>query len=745
MMAGYRFNKEEYFKETKEVYSNYPTDVSRMEEELDRLQKENPKASSFQKKTWIYRIAARDAEVILFPSSPFYAEIDTGREQNSVTASFPPQPGIGCWLMKQYPDFVDEYGEWSGYYGKYGVMNGPQFMDAAHHYANCETVLKYGLSGIIRHAMMRLEEKNLTDHQQDFLKCMVDVCRSLQKISERFAEKAEEMLKTEHDEEHVKALKMIAVTARRIPSEPAETFYEAMCAIWFTREMCNALDGLGFAVIGHLDRILISYYERDLKNNRITPDEAQELVDCFVSMTDARWDLEADLPGGTNADIIIGGCDKNGNIVYNDISRMIINSYKKYHFANPKLQVRISAKHPDEFLMQVGELAGMGLNVLSVFNDDVIIPANQKQGKSLEDCRLYVAGGCQEICLSNEVNSRAYTYLNLVQMLNGSLYPEYWNDVFKRDGFKFIPAANASDFEEFYHIVIENYRNELNFFVKKYNEYGSWWKIINPSLFFSATMPSCTETAKDVSEGGAVYNTDNFAAAGAGTVIDSIYAIKKAVYEDKITTFGHLLKAMKEDFRDDEILRQYLLHKVPKFCKDKDATEFGKKVMDDLAECLGGQANYRGGKFEPSLFAFYSYNWFKNVTIATADGRKSESALSRGVNPSESTENINIAALLDAIKTMDYTKYPGGAVIYMDIPLMYKTPQPSLFASVMRVFCENGGSIMDFNVISRNALLEAQKNPETHKNIVVRVCGYSAYFHTLTAEMQNEVIQRTQR
>ena len=105
--------------------------------------------------------------MILFPSSPFYAEIDTGREQNSVTASFPPQPGIGCWLMKQYPDFVDGYGEWSGYYGKYGVMNGPQFMDAAHHYANCETILKYGLSGIIRHARMCLEEKNFTDHQQD--------------------------------------------------------------------------------------------------------------------------------------------------------------------------------------------------------------------------------------------------------------------------------------------------------------------------------------------------------------------------------------------------------------------------------------------------------------------------------------------------------------------------------------------------------------------------------------------------
>ena len=105
-----------------------------------------------------------------------------------------------------------------------------------------------------------------------------------------------------------------------------------MCAVWFTREMCNALDGLGFAVIGHLDRILGPYYERDIAAGRLTTDEAQELTDCFVSMTDARWDLEVDLPGGTNADIVIGGCDGEGHIVYNDVTKMIINSYKKYRF-----------------------------------------------------------------------------------------------------------------------------------------------------------------------------------------------------------------------------------------------------------------------------------------------------------------------------------------------------------------------------------------------------------------------------
>lgn len=744
-MVEYKFYKEQYFQETEAVYSKYPTDVSYMEKFLNETAVKHPDASSFQKKTWIYKIAAEYAEVILFPSSPFYAEIDTGRERNSVTASFPPQAGIGCWLMKQYPNFVSEYGRWSSHYGEAGVMNGPQFMDAAHHYANCEMVIQYGLTGIKHHAEERLQKSDLNEHQKDFLRCMTSVCDSLIRIGERFSEKAKRMLQDESDKMHRIVLEKIADTACRIPAFPAETFYEAMCAVWFTREMCNALDGLGFAVIGHLDRILNVYYERDIREGRLTREEAQEYMDCFVSMTDARWDLKADLPGGTNADIIIGGCDQEGKVVYNEVSRMIIESYRKYRFANPKLQARISKEHPADFLERLGGLAGMGLNVLSVFNDDVIIEANRKRGKKLEDCRLYLAGGCQEICLSNEVNSRAYTYLNLVQMLNGSLFPEYWNQVFKQDGLQFIPATNARSFEEFYNIVMENYRNELNMFVRKYNEFGSWWKIINPSLFFSATMPSCTEKAMDVSEGGAVYNTDNFAATGIGTVIDSLYGIKTVVYDRKIVSLDIMLQALQNNFQENELLRQYLRHKVPKFCRDSEVTEFGKKVMHDLAERLGGQQNYRGGYFEPSLFAFYSYDWFKNTTMASADGRSLGTGLSRGVNPSETTENINIATLLHSLKGLDYTEFPGGAVTYMDIPLTYSTPKPELFASVIRVFCENGGSVMDFNVIKKEELLAAQKNPESHRNIVVRVCGYSAYFHTLTAEMQNEVIERTQR
>ena len=345
------------------MYKNYPTDVSDMEHILEKMLKSTPEASSFRKKVWIYQVAAERADVKIFPSNPFYGEIDTGRERNSVTSSFPPQSGIGCWLMKQYPDFVDKYEKWSSYYGRRGVMNGPQFMDASHHYADCESVLKYGLSGIIKRIKERIKDKSLTKHQVDFLDCLREVCESLILIARRFSQKAEEMMSTETDPLSRDVLKQIRDTAQKIPLYPAETFYEAMCAVWFTREMCNALDGLGFAVIGHLDRILGPYYERDIAAGRLTTDEAQELTDCFVSMTDARWDLEVDLPGGTNADIVIGGCDGEGHIVYNDVTKMIINSYKKYRFANPKLQARITPEASEEYLSSLGELAGMGLNL----------------------------------------------------------------------------------------------------------------------------------------------------------------------------------------------------------------------------------------------------------------------------------------------------------------------------------------------------------------------------------------------
>lgn len=745
-MSQYVFDKEKLFAQEKAVYSRYPTDVSAMEQLLDRFSRENPHASPLQRKTWIFQVAAKHAELKLFSASPFYSEVDTGRAQNSVTATFPPQEGIGCWLMRQFPGFIREYEAWEKRYSDIQLLRGSSFTDTAHHYANCETIIRYGFSGVQKMAERQLAKakENHDGHGADFLTCVAKVCDAVMEISGRFADLAEKMMQSEKDGLAAENLSKIAATAKRVPANPPQNFYEALETIWFTREICNALDGLGFAVIGHIDRLVQPFYENDLKNGTITPEEAQNLISCFLAQTDARWDLSIPLPGGTNADVIIGGCDGEGKLIFNDVTRMILKSYLKYRFANPKLQARICSGHPAEYYELLGKVAASGMNVLSVFNDEVVIPANRKRGKDLEDCRLYLAGGCQELVVDQEVNCRAYVYINLPEMLQPSLFPEKWEEIYRPEQLRFIPAWKAETFEDFYRFFLMNLRMQTEALARRYSSFGAYWRTINPVPLFSATMKSCLENARDVSEGGAKYNTDCFAATGLGTLVNSLYSIYYAVYFQKAVSMEQLRAALAEDFDGHEQLRQYLCNKVPKFCREKEATVFGGRVMKDISECLGGMPNGRNGVFDASLFAFYAYDWFKGA-CSTPDGRKKNTALSRGVNPSESTEHIDMATLLDAVKYLDFTDYPGGGVMYMDLPVMRNDPKYSMFSSVIRTFVENKGCTMDFNVVDRKVLEAAQRDPENHKNIVVRVCGYSAYFHSLNREMQDEVISRVQR
>lgn len=746
-MNEYVFNKESFFAESNHLYRRYPSDVSIMEHKLDQFLSDNPQASSFAKKAYLYQVAAQFADVELFASCPFYFELNTGRERNSVTSTFPPQPGIGCWLMKQFPDFVREFSQWSRYYEDNGLVISSSFTDTAHHYANIENVIRYGFLGICDHAAANLQKaKKANDtHGIDFLENLIIVCDCVMKIGERFAQKAEKLSEQESDNTKRRNYQRIAETAKRVPANRPETFYEALCTIIFTREICNALDGVGFAVIGHIDRLLYPFYLNDIKNKRINGNEARAYIDCFLSMTDSRWDLSVELPGGTNADVVIGGCDENGLLVYNDVTRMILESYITHGFANPKLQARVTSQHPQAYFDLLARIAGMGMNVLSIFNDDVIIQAQYKRGKSIEDSRLYLAGGCQEITLSNEVNCRAYAYLNLAQMLQPSLFPEKWERVYSAENIKFAPAWEADTFEEFYHLFLANFKLQVQAFEARFNYFGNFWKTINPCLLFSATMIECIDNKKDVSEGGAKYNTDCFAVCGIGTLIDSLYAIYMAVYSKHAFSMEQLKNALAHNYSDEELLRQYMLHKVPKFCKSDDVTEFGGRVMKDLSACLNGSLNCRGGFFEASLFAFYSYDWFKNNAEATPDGRRKGTRLSRGTNPSESTEGIDVATLLHSIKYLDFTAYPGAAVLYMDLPLTIRRPQMNVFSDIIRVFIENKGSVMDFNVVNKELLQQAQRDPENHRNIVVRVCGYSALFHSLEQQMQNEIIERVQR
>lgn len=734
------FDEKKFREESEMFYQTYPADVSALEEELNERYRQNQSASALVQKKWTYEMISNKCEVKVFRYCPFYSEVVTGRERNSVAGAFPPIPGLGCWTLKShYP--VKEFDDWRAPYVANDLILAEMMVDHSHHYANVESVMKYGFQHIRDYAA---SQKINTQEEREFLEAVQAACDAAILLGERFSAEAEKMLQAENDPAVREQLERIRDTAKRVPRYPAETFYEALCSVWFTRELCTSMEGSGFAVMGHYDRLLYPFYENDIKEGRISQEEAQSLIDCMILITDARWSHTAET-SGTNASLVIGGCDADGNVIFNEVTRLILNSFIKYETSSPKLEARISSSHPKEYKKMIAEIAALGRNALTILNDEVLIEAHHKIGKKLEDCRLYLAGGCQEPVLSNECNNRAFMYLNLPQLLNGMLFPKEL-DFWTREQIMLCRPDQEKTFEGFYESVIYNLSQFLFACAGHYNRFEQIWAEINPMPLFSATMDSCIEKKKDISRGGARYNSTSFSLIGIGTFIDSLYAVRKAVYEDGKLSMEQMRELLRTDFEGQEPLRLYLMNKIPKYGQDDPEVEaFAGKVFHDLAVHSSGMPNARGGYFEASLFAFFFYDMLKERTWATADGRHAGQRISRGCNPGESTENIDAATLMQSLRAIDFTDYPGCAVSYLEMPISKTNTETEVFVKILDAFVHCGGNALDFNVVDKEMLLQAKTDPDNHRNLIVRVCGYSAPFVSLREELQDEVIQRTMR
>lgn len=737
---AYVFHEDKFRQESEAFYSHYPSDVSQLEHILNARYAEEPQASATVQKIWTYELISQKCDVHIFRYCPFYSEVITGRERNSIAGAFPPIPGLGCWTLRShYP--VKEFDEWRAPYVENDLVLAEMMVDHSHHYANVETILKMGFQGV-RDLAASMTAKNR--QEQEFLTGVLASCDAAILLGERFADKAAEMLKTEENPEVRETLIRIRDTAGNVPRYPAKTFYEALSSVWFTRELCTSLEGSGFAVMGHYDRLLQPFYEQDIQNGCITKEEAQNLIDCMITITDARWEHTAQT-SGTNASVVIGGCDAEGNLIFNDVTRMILDTFVRLPLSSPKLQARISIAHPREYKMLLAKVAALGRNCLSVLNDDILIEAHRRAGKELEDCRLYLAGGCQEPVLSNECNSRAFFYINLPQLLNGMLFPEEL-DFWTREDIIIKPLDEVGSFDEFYSRVIYNFSRFLMACANRYLHFEQLWPEINPMPLFSATMPECIQNKMDITRGGARYNSSSFSLIGIGTFIDALFAIREVVFRQKKLSMAELTNILRTNFVSNELQRLYLNNKIPKFGQDvPEMMEFSGKVFHDLAVHSSGLPNARGGYLEASLFAFFFYDVLKTQTMATADGRLAGQRISRGCNPSESSDQIDTASLLYALRAIDFSDYPGCAVTYLEMPISKKGNDIPSFASVLDAFLHCGGNALDFNVVNMDVLMQAKNDPENHRNLIVRVCGYSAPFISLSEELQDEIIQRTMR
>jgi len=709
-----------------EYYGGYDPDTDRLLTLLEETYTENDDKPSYLLKASLHEVFAENCRIKLFGCSPFFFEMSTGRPRGtwgglqSRAGTFLDEKTAHLWLHPYSADVSED--------NRNGYFWGWRPTGIDHHCLGYDRILTDGFLKIKEDAQQKMTE-SCEEQKNDFYTAVIRSIDALLLIEKRFADKALEMSEAADDPDEKAHYSRIADAAERVPQKPPRSFYEALCAIFFCREIISSIEGIGVSTFGQVDRMLYPYYEADVKAGKITREDAFELISMLLAYTDERFTMWTD-HHETSTTMILGGCDADGNTVYNEVTRIILDAVREGRYIGTKINCRISSAHPREFFEKIAEIQLENLPVIVMENDDVIIPARVRQGQAAEDCRLYVSGGCHEVVLANtEVNTRADSWISLPRILL---------DTIKR--------SEAETFDAFYAEFICDASAYYDRIVRVKNQYEQYWGVSNPLPLYSATITGCLETGRDVTEGGAKYSSTALSMVGAATVIDSLYSIRHLVYEKKMLTLRELSEILASDYSSNEPLRQYIINKIPKYgTNSPEADGFAAKFLSDLSDAVDGRINARGGKYLP---AFYPHDIFRPLGYscgATPDGRHAGVPLSRGCSPSEFIDTDTPIDVIHSLGGIDFTKYSDSFCAEMTLPYMDKSYGVNVLCSIIEAFLEQGGSSLQFNLLDRKLLLEAQKHPEQHRDIVVRVCGYSEVFVLLDQHQQSEVLSRAVR
>lgn len=698
------------------------------------------------------RIAAR-FEPVIFRHSPFFFEMGLRPAENWGTPDRMP----AAWLLSRRIGRITEdplfrnIAGFSKEAGGLGLAEWVSVFDADHHSLGITRLLKTGVNGLLEE--IRSEKVGAGGEKRAFLDAAEKSCESVIQIANKFAEKAEEMLSARQTrrQPETEYLRMIAAAARHVPAQPPRTFYEGLAMLWFLREVTASIEGIGISVIGSPDRQLIELYRADRASGRLSEDEARDLVACWMLPTESKFHVDDSSWPETSTCIELGGCDQAGRPLYNELTRLFIEAHESHHFLNPKLNCRISADAPTEYLEQIGGSILRGHNNFALLNDDILVPAIIRSGKSPEEARRYVNGGCQETIVEGvEHSAGAYYYFNMAGALDLCLQPPQAGEgLLKRyDGGSgtsgVVPTVirDAHDFAAYYRQFFEEMTRAISAGAEWRRMLGSAWHEIHPCPFFSSTLDGCIQVGRDYTAGGAKYNPSTVAAVGLATVVDSLYAIKKGVYDEKWLSLAELREALTCNWVGQEQLRRKMI-RLPKFGQGNEEVDcLAERFCAEFAGFVRGLRNERGGYYQPSLFVYYAFASFAPFVRATPDGRHAGDPLSQGIAPGRLSASRSITDVFHSISQIDFRDYPANAVLDIQLPAGNGI-EPTIIASLARAFSRMGGPTLQINRVCVEDLKDAKIHPERHQDLVVRICGLSAHFVRLEPGVQDEIIERT--
>ena len=615
-------------------------------------------------------------------------------------------------------------------------------------------VLDKGLIGIINEAREKLEQLDAGEsggRKQLFYEAVIRSCSAVISFARRYSELALSMAEKERDRTRAAELRRIGRVCARVPAHPAESFHEAVQSLYFVHLTSQIESGGNSISLGRIDQILYPCYRRDMEAGLITPAEARELLSLLYIKTNEIWNLleEAFIPGGegtqgkTTQNTIVGGIDAAGNDATNELSYIGLDAFSDVRTVQPNFGVRISSKSPEDFLSRAVDYARDGV-LLHFFNDEAIVKTLVHSGHTLEDARNYGIVGCLEPNAQGKTFGSTFAVqFNGLKCVEFALTDGIDNIFGYPSGLETGDPTRFDCFEDLWNA----YDRQVSHFA---NQVARGMFVLDeaiadnvPSPFASAVVEGCLEKGLDLTRGGAIYNSTGIQLMGFANTVDSLYAIKKVVFDDKILSMEQLVDMLSDDWYDAEKWRTYMLNRVPKFGNDDDEVDaMARRVVEHYCTTIASHKNFRGGHFWPGIFSVGFHISFGAFTGATPDGRHAGDVLGNGVTPTTGNAVSGPTAVMNSVVKLPLWMIYNGANLNMRF--QGKKVKTAHMVSLIRTYMAGGGVQVQFNMVDSETLKKAKLNPEQYRDLFVRVSGYSAEFVDLSEIAQDEIISRTE-
>ena len=637
------------------------------------------------------------------------------------------------------------------------TLDVPLYGPAGHITPDYQTVLAEGFDGIKARAEKRLEQAKAEQDQKgiDFLRAAIISCEAITDFAKRYAALARELAAKEVNEERRLELLQMADVCEHVPARPARTFHDVLQAVWF---MFVGIQMEAFQRCfsnGRMDQYGWPYLEADLAAGRITMDEAQELLNClWMKYPETNYinsEYYSHIASGfpSQQQIIVGGQTPDGKEASNPLSYMCIDASIQTLLHQPSISVRFCEDTPLSLIEKACELARLGTGHPSFFNDRRCVPALQSKGIALEDARDYSSVGCASIQPTRkDKGSHNAGYINVAAALEFALHDGYWKLGNRQMG---VNSGDPRGFETFEQ-VLEAFEKQLGMMIAVYSQAAvrveKAHQELVPTPYISCFVQDCIGNARDRSDGGALINSGMTPRGiGLADVADSLAAIKKLVFEDKVITMDELLAALDANFEGYEPLRQMLIHKAPKYGNDHPlADEMAQKAVNIYVNETDKHRSLFGGRFHPGFSSVSSNVPYGTAIAALPNGRKEFTPLADGCSPSHGADVCGPTAVALSVGKLNHEGMSGGSILNVKFLPSTVEGEEGLekFALYAKGALEAGVWHMQFNVMDSADMRKAQIKPEDYRDMIVRVAGYSAFFTGLSPQLQEDVIGRTE-